>query len=114
MLPLPTHFEDATFPYTQVERHGEIAIFRQTHKASQVERYEVVKIRVRPAHTWPNGTETPEHEAYPGAQSWGTLGWTCFTLADAQTLAQQLRERAAANASSHLRSPPLGASARGP
>jgi hypothetical protein len=66
--------------------------------AGQVDRYEVVKIRVRPAHTWPNGTTTPAHEAYPGAQSWGTLGWTCFTLADAQTLAQQLRERVAASA----------------
>jgi hypothetical protein len=99
MLPLATQFEDATFTYTQIERHGDLAIFRQTHKASQVERYEVVQIRVRPAHTWSNGTTTPEHEAYPGAQSWGTLGWTCFTLADAQALAQQLQQRTAASAS---------------
>jgi hypothetical protein len=69
MVPLPTQFDDSVFTYTQVERLGDIAIYRQTHKASQVERYEVVKIRVRPAHTWPNGTTTPEHEAYPGAGS---------------------------------------------
>lgn len=82
-----------------MERQGDIAIYRQTHKVRQVERYVAVKICVRPAHTWLNGTTTPEHEAYPKAQSWGTLGWTRFTLADAQALAQQLRDRAAASAS---------------
>jgi hypothetical protein len=69
MVPLPMQFDDSVFTYTQVERLGDIAIYQQTHKASQVERYEVVKIRVRPAHTWPNGTTTPEHEAYPGVGS---------------------------------------------
>ena len=39
-------------------------------------RYEVVRIRIQREHTWPNGTTTPEKEAYPGSNSWGTLGWT--------------------------------------
>jgi hypothetical protein len=99
VLPLATQFADSVFTYTQIERQGALAIYRQTHKASQAERYEVVKSRVRPAHTWPNGTTTPAHEAYPGAGSWGTLGWTCFTLADAQALAQQLCDRTPASAS---------------
>jgi len=102
MVPLPITFEDRVFTYTQVERWGDSAIFRQAHKRSQVARYEVVKIRLRPAHTWPNGTTTPAHESYPGASSWGTLGWTCCTWAEAQALATQLRERRTARASETL------------
>ena len=34
---------------------------------------------------------SPEREAYPGSNSWGALGWTCFTLQAAQALARALR-----------------------
>jgi hypothetical protein len=98
MLSLPVHHEDSTFTYDQVMREGDVAIFRQVHKVSKIERFEVVQIRVRAAQEWPDGRVTPEHEAYPGTNSWGTLGFTCFSLADAQALAQQLRDRAAASA----------------
>jgi hypothetical protein len=40
MLPLATQFANATFTYTQIAHQGDLAIFRQTHKASQGERYE--------------------------------------------------------------------------
>jgi len=36
---------------------------------------------------------TPEHEAYPGATSWGTYGWTTHTLAQAQMLLAELAAR---------------------
>jgi hypothetical protein len=75
------------------------SLFCQTHKASSCERYEVVKIRIEAEHTWPNGSVSPEREAYPGANSWGTLAWTCFTLPETQALAAQLRERTTAQAS---------------
>jgi len=91
MQPLQTEFEDRLFRYTQIERQGDIAIFCQTHKESGCARFEVVKIRVRPAYTWPNGTTSPEREAYPGSSSWGSLGFTCFTLQAAQELARTLR-----------------------
>jgi hypothetical protein len=91
MLPLPTEHDDKTFTYTQVEREGDIAIFCQAHKAYRSQRFEEVKIRVQPEHTWPNGTTSPEREAYPGSNSWGALGWTCFTLQAAQALARALR-----------------------
>ena len=74
MQPLSTAFEDRLFRYTHVEREGDIAIFCQTHKESGCARFEVVKIRVQPAHTWPNGTTSPEREAYPGSGSWGRWG----------------------------------------
>jgi hypothetical protein len=93
MLPLPTEFEDRLFRYEQVSREGDLAIFTQTHKASGHVRYEVVLIRVQPAHTWPTGVTTPEKEAYPGSTSWGRLGHTCFTLPEAQALAAAWRQQ---------------------
>jgi hypothetical protein len=96
MLPLPTEFEDSRFRYAQVERTGDLAIFTQTHKARGSQRYEVVLIRVQKEHTWPNGTTTPEKEAYPGSTSWGRLGQTCSTLPEAQALAATWREQRAA------------------
>jgi len=91
MQPLLTDFEDRVFRYTHVEREGDIAIFCQMHKESGCARFEVVTIRVQPAHTWPNGTTSLEREAYPGSNSWGSLGFTCFTLQAAQALARTLR-----------------------
>lgn len=93
MHPLPTHFDDATFHYTQIVRQGAYAIYAQRHKAGQAIRYEVVRIRERPAHTWPNGDTTPAHEAYPGATAWGREGFTAFTLAAAQRLFTTLQRK---------------------
>lgn len=84
MQGLATTFEDRTFCYEQVERQGMVALYRQTHKASAITRYEVITIQVRPAHTWPNGAHTPEHEAYPGSEAWGRYGHTFYAHASAQ------------------------------
>jgi len=98
MQTVATACADRTFGYTQIERQGDLAIYAQTHKEGGQARYEVVIIRVRAAHTWPNGDTTPEHEAYPGANAWGRDGWTFFTLpaaqAHAEALARQKETRA--------------------
>ena len=75
MEPLPLSFRDRGFFYEQLDRQGDVALYTQTNHAGIV-RYEVVRIRIQREHTWPNGTTTPEKEAYPGSNSWGTLGWT--------------------------------------
>ena len=75
MEPLPLSFRDRGFLYEQLDRQGDVALYTQTNHAGIV-RYEVVRIRIQREHTWPNGTTTPEKEAYPGSNSWGTLGWT--------------------------------------
>ena len=80
---LPLSFRDRGFLYEQVERQGEVALYSQTNHSGIV-RYEVVRIRIQPEHTWPNGTTTPEKEAYPGSNSWGRLGWTFYSRADAR------------------------------
>lgn len=76
--------EDGIFHYDQLERQGMIAIYCQTHKASDTRRYEVVKIRTASAHTWPNGQVTPESEVYPSAKTWGKDGWTFHILQEAK------------------------------
>ena len=89
MQVLEHELEDGRFKYLQVERQGDVALYTQTHKASGHVRYEVIKIRIQPEHTWPTGVTTPEKEAYPGSGSWGRDGWTFFALAPAQ---QKMRE----------------------
>ena len=92
MQPLVTEFEDRTFRYAQVERHGNVAIFTQTHKLGGVVRYEVVRIRVAPEHTWPNGSTSPEREVYPHSNLWGRDGFTFHHLPAAQALLQRLQQ----------------------
>jgi hypothetical protein len=90
-LPLPLTFTEKGFAYQQIERQGDVAIYSQTHPGGAV-RYEVIRIRIQREHTWPNGTTTPEKEAYPGSTSWGRYAFTTFGLAEARGLAQKIRE----------------------
>lgn len=92
MLPLQTSFEDRTFRYMQVERHGPLAIYCQEHKSSGVKRYEVIRIRVRGEETLPSGQTLPEREVYPGSSAWGRDGHTAFSMAEARTLMQELAQ----------------------
>src|SRR5215510_9981359 len=87
---LPLTFTERGFTYQKIERQGDVAIYGQTNHAGIV-RYEVVRIRIQREHTWPNGTTTPEKEASPGSNSWGTLGWTFIerSLAEAKLRALQ-------------------------
>jgi hypothetical protein len=95
MQPIDTAFDEGRFRYTQLERYGDIAIYRQEHKESaKAVRFEVIRIRVQPEHTWPSGQVSPEREAYAGASAWGRLGFTCFTLEEARTLAAGLQSQA--------------------
>src|SRR5262245_52956101 len=84
MEPVPLQFDEGLFRYEHVERHGMLAIYTQTHKPSGTVRYEMVRLRHQKAKTWPNGSITPEREAYPGASAWGLYGFTFHSLADAQ------------------------------
>lgn len=92
MQPIAMQFEDRTFRYTQVARDGNVAIYTQEHKLSGVIRFEVVTIRIAEEHTWPNGTVSPEREAYPGSSAWGIRGWTFSTRAAAEAHMTQLQQ----------------------
>ena len=84
MEALALHRTDHSFAYDQIDRQGDWALYTQTHLASGIVRYEVVRIRIRPAHTWPNGATTPAHEAYPSAEAWGRDGFTYYNRATAE------------------------------
>src|SRR5215510_11052265 len=90
MQPIDLHFTDRLFQYDQIAREGMVAIYSQTHTASGTIRYETVRLHIQAEHTWPNGTTTPEKEAYPAATAWGRRGWTFFTLPEAQAHMQTL------------------------
>lgn len=91
MQPVEAVFDLGNYRHTQLARQGEWALYEQRHRDNAaVVRFEVVRLRVRPAHTWPNGAITPEHEAYPGASSWGKDGFTTHTYAQAEALLASL------------------------
>jgi len=91
MQTVETEFDLGHYRHTQLERVGDIAIYQQQHKENpKVIRYEVVRIRIASAHTWPNGTMSPEREFYPGANTWGRDGFTTYTLDHARALALRL------------------------
>lgn len=91
MQTIDLEFDLGNYRHTQIERHGDLAIYRQQHKEADVARFEVIRIRIERERVWPDGHVTPEREAYPGSAQWGTYGWTCHTLAEAQTLLAELR-----------------------
>ena len=102
MDPLATAWQDRTFAYAQIERQDMFAIYSQQHKEGGQTRYEVIRIRIRPEHTWPNGNTTPEHEGYPGPSVWGVDGFTHYTLEGAQQhLAKLLQARTVEEKASH-------------
>ena len=92
MQTMLTDFEDRIFSYHQLSRHGMLAIYVQLHKVSGTLRYEVIRLHVAKAHTWPNGTTTPEHEAYPSSGAWGKAGWTFGTRNAAERKLAALRK----------------------
>ena len=69
-------------------------IYEQQHTENpKVIRYEVIRIRVKRATQTPSGTLVPEREAYPSSGEWGQWAWTCWSLAQAQTLLAQLQTK---------------------
>jgi hypothetical protein len=99
MESLVESFEEGRYRYRQIDRQGSLAIFEQRHKDNpRVVRFEVIRIRIQRAHTWPDGTTTPEKEAYPPSSAWGRDGWTFFTLDAARAHLQILLQRERATA----------------
>lgn len=80
MIPLPTHFIEGRFTYTQLERQGMVALFTQVFTKSGAIRYEVIKVQSIDDHLWPAGNVTLAHEYYPGVSLWGKSGWTFLSL----------------------------------
>jgi hypothetical protein len=82
-------FDYSQFHFKQVHREENIAIYEQW-KHGRVQTWEVVRIRIAPACTYPNGASYPEREIYPYSESWGVNGFTCITFERAIYKAQEM------------------------
>lgn len=74
MRPLLTEIPYKGHVLRQLKRTGKVAMYERS-KGGRVYGFEVIKIKIAPAHTWPNGNTTPEHEAYPCDNEFGSKGW---------------------------------------
>lgn len=92
--PIKTAFRRSGMEYTQLERRGNTAIYRQ-HRVGAEPRhdcFEVIKIGAHDGYTM-GGAFIPPAETYPGASQWGVAGWTYRTLAEAKEKLQELAPR---------------------
>ena len=73
------------FSYKQIIRENNVAIYEQRllEPDATNKRYEVIIIRSHDGYEI-NGNKIAPSEMYPSANQWGTLGWTCMTMEDAQ------------------------------
>ena len=85
MKKLEKTFVKKGFKYTQVERKGEFAIYKQESakiKDSKAN-YEVVQIKSHNGYEI-GGSKIAPAEVYPGSTQWGILGWTHLDLPSAE------------------------------
>lgn len=79
MNQLPKSLTIAGFQHTQIDRDGDIALYRQS-KPGQHDAFEVIIVQSHEAAKIPNGDgtfrEVEAGETYPKATSWGRNGWT--------------------------------------
>jgi hypothetical protein len=88
---LGSELEIKGYTLRQQARVDSVAIYEQS-KGGTVYGYEVVRINHNEA--WAiAGKQIPARESYPGPETWGARGFTCFTMAEAERkMAQVLRE----------------------
>jgi hypothetical protein len=85
MKKLEKSFVKKGFKYTQVERKGNIAIYKQESAKIKDSKpnYEVIQIKSHNGYEI-GGSKIAAAEVYPGSTQWGILGWTHLDLASAE------------------------------
>lgn len=79
---LPKQLRKNGYDYSQVLRGKSACIYAQ-HVSPNVIRYEVFKIKIKPAITI-NGKRIPPHERFPGNEDFGKWAWCCWDLVAAK------------------------------
>ena len=94
MKPLPIQFKKNGWQFEQMNREGNLAIFRKWKKPQgiTIESFEVVKISQNPAYSIA-GKEIPAAEGYPCSEQWGTRGWSFQTYGHALSRFMGLNSR---------------------
>lgn len=85
MKKLEKVFTKKGFKYTQVERKGNVAIYKQENSKvkNPKSNYEVVQIKSHNGYEI-GGSKIAAAEVYPGTSQWGMLGWTHLDLPSAE------------------------------
>lgn len=85
MKKLEKVFTKKGFKYTQVQRKGDIAIYKQENAKIKNPKpnYEVVQIKSHNGYVI-GGSKIAAAEVYPGTSQWGMLGWTHLDLSSAE------------------------------
>lgn len=88
---LEENFISKGFEHKQIEREGDLAIYKRNRVGSDKFHYEVIVIKDHPAYTI-SGVTIEAGETYPSATHFGVYGWSCPTLADAQIKFNKLKK----------------------
>lgn len=81
------------FRYQLIKRSENFAIYEQKNEEFNYKYYEVIKIKKsKRDYNAPWGLVPAGTESYPSSESWGVLGWTYFTLEQAERKFNQLVE----------------------
>ena len=84
MKKLPTSITHWKCQWDQIERTGDIALFKQTNIEYGCVHYNVINIRKRKEQVWPNGNVTLARESLPSESEWGIYGQTYMSLLPAK------------------------------
>lgn len=87
LRPLPPTVRSNQTNRTQILRQGRWAIYRCIPDSTpNIPHFEVIRIHTqKPHHLDANPEGFNLVEVYPSAEQWGSNGWTCQTLQQAQT-----------------------------
>ena len=81
------------FAFRLLKRAGNVALFEKRKPSQSRESFEVIIVQQHPAETI-CGRNYPARESMPPSEAWGTAGWTCTTLDDAESKFRALVESA--------------------
>jgi len=95
MKKLEKSFTKKRFRYSQIWRNSKFAIYlRENDVPSDADdyyfHYELIRIKKRRKAVVMFGTELPASEVYPADKDWGGIGWTFFSLKEAERKLNEL------------------------
>lgn len=76
MKRLPGIFTKQGWRFEQLDRCGDVALYRRARPDGTAEHFEVLRLRQRPKAVLPDGTFIQAWEQYPPAMQWACSGWT--------------------------------------
>jgi hypothetical protein len=86
-ITLPTEFagygSQKTFYFTQVDRSGDVALYKKVDTEDKTELYETILIKRGEDRVYPNGSFVPAKEYYPSDEQFGKMGWAYRTYKEA-------------------------------